>query len=119
MRALACAVVLMGCAMRVETASQPVAYRLSLTDTCGDSVVVERYDGSAYQPVDPADVVIPSMQGGYTDRGGERSNVHDPDTYRVVRIRQRDRVLYDLSIDELNALPRDAEQRAIVRVRCG
>lgn len=118
MRALVL-LVLAGCAMRVETASQPVAYRLKLTDTCGDRVVVERYDRGAYEPVVDGNIEIPCMNGGFTDHGGARTNVHDPSAYRVVRVRDGDRVLSELSIEDLNALPRDAEQRTVVRVRCG
>ncbi len=110
--------------MRVETRSRPATVTLHLTDTCHETVVVERYDAvvGGYAPVvirdETAIVELPAMDGGYDDRDGRKSNVSDPDRYKVIRVRLGDRVLRELASADVRALPHDAAGYAVVDVRC-
>ena len=122
--ALAGLVMMTACfSTRVETMSQPTTVHLRLTNTCQGAFVVEaQTEHARFSPIAlegaNADVTIPAMQGGYTDRGGHISNEANPNTYPAVRVREGDRVLRELSLDQIKQLPRDADGRAIVRVAC-
>ena len=113
-----------GCfSTRVETMSQPTTVHLRLTDTCHGDVVVDRHAGAGeYELVTVdganADVIIPAMDGGYTERGGNVSNVSNPYDYHVLRFRLRDQILRELSRNEIRALPKDPDGRAVVPVPC-
>jgi hypothetical protein len=58
------------------------------------------------------------MGGGYDERRGEKSRESDPTTYPAIRVRDGHDVVTVLSLQDVNALPRDAEGRAVVAVRC-
>jgi hypothetical protein len=87
-----------GCAAtRVETMSHPTTVHLRLSDTCQGDVVLDRHNGGGvYQLVSidagKVDVVIPSMGGGYTERGGTTTDVSTD--YEVLRLRSGDRVFH-------------------------
>ena len=116
--------VLGGCfTKRVETFSHPVSFALRFTDTCDGALALEQHIGAGeYKAVEIHDatvvVDVPSMGGGYDERGGKKSRVSDPNEYQVVRLRQRERILLELSNNEMRALPRDPDGRALVRVQC-
>jgi hypothetical protein len=109
-----------GCfTMRVETRSQPTTVHLRLAQC---DAVLEKHVGAGEFQVVPtddatADIDVPGMGGGYSERGGKRSNVHDPDTYEVVRLRREDKILVGLSLKQIRALPKDTGGRAMVS--CG
>lgn len=108
-------VVLSACfTKRVETMSQPTTLKLRVT--C--DVVVEQWDRTAFHPVAfenaIADVNVPAMGGGYSDRNGKISNVHDPEEYPVLRVRRGDQVLRELSIRGTAKLPKAEDGRALV-----
>jgi len=98
----------------VETMSPPTTLRLRLA--C--DVVVEQWNMTEFQPVVVenaiADVDVPGMGGGYSERGGTVSNVHDPAEYTVVRVRRGDHVLRELSINGTAKLPKADDGRSIV-----
>lgn len=102
---------------RVETMSHPTTVRLRLAVAC-DGVLEQHVGAGEYQLVTvtdaTADIAVPGMRGGFSERGGKRSNVHDPDTYEVVRLRRDDKVLVELSLKDIRALPKDGDGRAIV-----
>ena len=115
MRYLALIVMSTACwTMRVETMSPPTT--LELRVAC--EVAVEQWNLTEFVPVTfenaIADVHVPAMGGGYSERGGKRSNVHDPNEYQILRVRRGDRVLRELSINDTAKLPKAEDGRAIV-----
>lgn len=109
---------LTGClTMRVETASHPTTVHLRLATSCAGDVLEHYIDGD-YRPIaveaGAATIDVPAMAGGYSERGGHVSNVHDPRGYEIMRLRRGDRVVRELSLDQVDALPKDPEGRAIV-----
>jgi hypothetical protein len=123
-RHLVLLLLLAGClTTRVETMSHPTTVHLRLAQVCSDTIV-ERADGSAgYVPItvtdEKADVDVPGMRGGYSERNGKHSNVHDPMTYEVIRVRNGGTVVTELSLSDVEGLPKDSEGRAVVAVHCG
>jgi hypothetical protein len=109
------------CTARYETTSQPTTLHLRFADRC-DGVVLEQYRRGDVVPIaitgETADVDVPAMGGGYSERAGKVSNVHDPYKYKNLIVRKDDRVLAELSVDDVRALPKAPDGRAIVRVAC-
>lgn len=109
----------------VETQSQPVQLHVHLTGACADRAEVQAkidtpVEYATVEATEPAryTLVAPAMGGGYQERGGERSHVHDPATYPVVRIRVDGVIVHDLSTAQIRALPHDTAGYAIVALRC-
>ena len=123
LRLFALGIVAAGCLKtHVETMSHPVTLKLRLEPLC-DGAVLEVHDKRAQFVAVPvidakADVHVPAMGGGYVQDGDKRTNVHDPHTYDVVRVRHGTRILVELSASDVEKLPRDAEGRAIVAAPC-
>jgi hypothetical protein len=109
---------ILGCTTRVETMSQPTTLRLRFAERCEGAVLEHAGRGVAIHG-ETADVNVAAMRGGYSESAGRVSNVHDPHDYRVVTMRKDARVLVELSITDIRALPKDPEGRAIVRAPCG
>jgi hypothetical protein len=115
-----------GCKMMVETYSPPTQLRLQLASTCDDRVHVRGPDGQhppelrEIAPAAPGRYIVdvPGMGGGYTEQGGKVSNVHDPDTYRVIEVLVGDTVARQLSIADVRALPKEPDGAARVDVAC-
>jgi hypothetical protein len=114
---------LAGClTTRVETMSHPTTVHVRLSQTCA-TTSLEVYDEYAnYVPVaivdGKADVDVPGMRGGYDERRGTKSRVSDPTTYPAIRLHEGHETVTVLSLQDLNALPKDAEGRAVIAVRC-
>jgi hypothetical protein len=114
---LALLVSLTGCwTMRVETTSHPTTVQVRLPDSC--DAVLEHYVEGDYRAIaveaGAATVEVPAMNGGYSKRGGRTSNVHEPRDYGILRLRRGDRVVRELSLNQVDALPKDADGRAMV-----
>jgi len=109
--------------MRVETASQPTTVHLRLAQACTGNVLEAMNDHADFVSVPitdvKADIDVPSMHGGYSERGGRKSNVSDPYEYRVIRLRDGHGAVTELSLNGIEALPKDGEGRAVVPVTCG
>ena len=101
---------------RVETMSHPTTVRLRVA--CAGEPALEHYTEGAYRAVavaaGVATIEVPAMSGGYSTRAGRISNVHEPRDYPIMRLRQDDRVIRELSLHQVDALPKDAEGRTIV-----
>jgi hypothetical protein len=50
---------------------------------------------------------IPSMGGGFSSFLGYRFNQHIPENYDVITILNKDKVLIDMSINEIEQLKKD------------
>ena len=107
---------------RVETASQPTTVHLRLAQVCTGNVLEVMNEHADFVPItltdDKADIEVPSMNGGYSERRGRRSNVSDPYEYRVIRLRAGHEVVTELSLNAVTALPKDSDGRAVVPVTC-
>jgi hypothetical protein len=122
MRNLLLAVTLVtACAHRVETYSHATRVSLRFTNTCNAEL---RRNAGAGKPetvriVDSKAIIdVPAMGGGYTVRRGRTSDVHDPATYPVVVLKDGDRVLVELSLEQIRELPLDQDGFSLVDVRC-
>jgi hypothetical protein len=123
-RLLGLLLVLTGCfTMRVETRSQPTTVHLRLSQVCSGTSLEAIDDHADFNNVaitdEKADIALPAMRGGYSERAGHTSNVSDPSDYSAVRLLDGHRVVTELSLNGIAALPRDAEGRAVVPVTCG
>jgi hypothetical protein len=111
-----------GCTKIVETASRPTTVRLHFTDPCAASLVIEHATEKGFEPVVLADararIDVPSMDGGYSERAGHQSNVHDPSTYPIVRISSDGNAARELSLADIDALPHDPDGAAKVSGVC-
>jgi hypothetical protein len=103
---------------RVETMSHPTMVRLHLAESCAAGAVLEHYRDGDYRAIaveaGAATVEVPAMNGGYSERGGHKSNIHEPRDYMILRLRRGERVVRELSLDQVDALPKDADGRAVV-----
>src|SRR5687768_4441747 len=103
---------LAGClTTRVETMSHPTTVHVRLSQTCEGSALEVYDDRANYVPVaivdGKADVDVPGMRGGYDERRGTKSRVSDPTTYPAIRLREGRDVVTVLSLQDLEALPKD------------
>ena len=107
---------------RVETMSPATTVHVRLTEVCTDNMLEVQDDHARYVPVaivdEKADVAVPAMMGGFDERAGRRSNESDPYGYPVIRLRDRHGVVTELSLGQVNALPKDGEGRAVVANHC-
>ena len=112
---------------RVETMSHPTTVRLRIASVCSASsghgnndAVLEQYvaDAGGWREVAMTDatatVNVPAMHGGYSERAGRQFDESNPREYPVIRVRRADRVVRELSLNQIDALPRDSGGRAIV-----
>ncbi|HTL37841.1 MAG TPA: hypothetical protein VL326_32140 [Kofleriaceae bacterium] len=108
---------------RVETRSQPTTVHLRLAQVCTGNVLEVMNEHADFAPItltdDTADIEVPSMHGGYSERRGRKSNISDPYEYKVVRLRDGHGAVTELSLNGIEALPKDGEGRAVVPVTCG
>lgn len=107
---------------RVETMSQATTVHVRLSQVCPTSELAVYDEHANYVPVaivdERADLHVPAMRGGYDERHGQTSRVSDPSTYPAIRLRDGHAVVAMLSLQDVEALPRDAEGRAVIPVRC-
>ena len=105
---------------RVETMSHPTTLHVRLAISC-DGILERHLGAGEFEPVivaeGTADIDVPGMHGGYSERNGKHSNVHDPDTYEVIRVRREDKILIGLSLKDIRALPKASDGRSLVT--CG
>ena len=102
---------------RVETVSQPRTLLVRVTAQCEATATFEQYrDGYHAVPLDhgTADIDVPELSGGYSERGGHTFDKHDPWDAPMLRLRHGDHVVRELSIHQIDALDHDPAGRAIV-----
>jgi hypothetical protein len=109
---------LAGCfTRRVETVSHPRTLNVRVTPRCEAAAVLEQYrDGYQLVPLVQGTAVldVPSLSGGYSERNGRVFDNHDPWESPMFRLRRRQVVVRELSVNQVDALAHDADGRAIL-----
>lgn len=95
----------------VEVSSRPRTITLALVSDSPLQYQVKQLQISGeYKPLKPVHpgiyaISIPSMDGGYSEFLSIKYNRHIPEEYPVIRIIKEDRVLKELSINDMEKLP--------------
>ena len=108
---LAACVVMAGSCRMVEVASLPrtLKVEISATDPSQYRACLLNRSGE-FAPLRPVRkglfvLIIPSMDGGYTEFGCVRYNRHIPEEYPVLRVMKGENIVKELSIRDIEKLP--------------
>ena len=114
-------ILMVGCTMvETESEQQTLYLELNTLKKIDDFQVLFRYPmGSiASHTIDEHiyEIIVPSMDGGYSKFSGKKIRVKDPEDYKNIQIVYKSSLVKELSVNDIKALPVQIRDSSMVYV---